>query len=232
MRYLEINFKIIFKKDIYVKNIVEFLSRGFNTCLLNDEKMKEFHYNNKFKPYSFSFPDESIENNIYKKYTPYTIRFRAMDSIFESIFTCLQERNNPIFYITEASRYKEVNEQDVDLNKLVSLTPVVLTKKSICMTLDKLDINFVKKQLQINTIKKYNQFTDSEITLNTNFIEEIQCLNNKPISYHYKNGYLIGNKYLLQIKKDELSQKLAFTMLYSGIGEKNSLGLGFCYMKK
>ena len=34
------------------------------------------------------------------------------------------------------------------------------------------------------------------------------------------------------IKKDKLSQKLAFTQLYSGMGEKNALGLGFCYMKR
>ncbi len=232
MKYLEINFKIIFKKDIYVKDIMESLSTGINTCLLNDENMKKLHYNEKFKPYSFSFPDESIEDNIYKKYTPYTIRFRAVEELFEFIFVCLQERNNPIFYITDASRYKEVNQKNINLSKLVSLTPVVITTNSRCMTLDKMDLSIVKKQIQVNTIKKYNQFTNNDVSLDVDFIEDIQCLNKKAISYHYKNGFIIGNKYLLQIKDDELSQKLGFTMLYSGIGEKNSLGLGFCYMKK
>lgn len=232
MKYLEVNLKIILKKDIPVKSIMESLSSGINVCLLNNEDMKNLHYNKQFKPYSFSFPDETIENNTYKKHIPYTIRFRAVKELFESIFVCLQERNNPIFYISDVSRYKEVNQQNVKLSRLVSLTPVVITTNSISMTLDNMDLNVVKQQIQINTIKKYNQFTNNNVSLNTNFIEDIKCLNKKPISYNYKNGFVIGNKYLLQIKADELSQKLGFTMLYSGIGEKNSLGLGFCYMKK
>ncbi len=232
MNYLEVNFTIILKKDILVQDIMESLSSGFNMCLLNDENMKKLHHKNKFKPYSFSFPDERIEDNTYKKYTPYTIRFRAVEELFESIFVCLQERNNPVFYISDASRYKKVSQCDIKLNKLVALTPVIVTNNSICMTLDKIDLDLAKKQIQTNTIKKYNQFTNETIPLDTEFIEDIQCLSKKDISYHYKNGLVIGNKYQLQIKEDELSQKLGFTMLYSGIGEKNSLGLGFCYMKK
>lgn len=230
--YVEVRLSIIFKKDIYVKNIVEALSSGFNRCLLQHEDMKELHYNKNFKPYSFSFPSETIENNTFSKFTPYTIRFRAVDYIFESLFECLQERNNDTFYIDDITNIKTIKQNDIHLSKLVSLSPVITIKDGKCITLENIDLEDIKKRLQINAIQKFNQFEDEHISLDTEIFESVKCLNNRPISYSYKGGYLIGNKYEIKIKDDELSQKIAFVMLYSGIGEKNSLGLGFCYMRK
>jgi len=64
-----------------------------------------------------------------------------------------------------------------------------------------------------------------------NFIEFIQQTNFKPIKVVYKNTSLIGNKMIIGVKSDEISQKLAFTILGAGLLEKNSIGMGYCIAK-
>lgn len=233
MRYCEANLNISLKNDTYVKNIVQVLSSGINECLLNNKYLSSMHKRNEFKPYSFSFPDEKIENNIYEKNISYNIRFRVIEDMFCDIINCLEERPNNFFVLNEVTSIRFIDQDNIIINNLVSLSPSVVTQSNgKQITLDNMDLNFVKRAIEINTIKKYNQFNDENTSLDTSFIEDIKVINKNRISYSYKNGFILGNKYIIKIKKDKLSQKLAFTQLYSGMGEKNALGLGFCYMKR
>jgi CRISPR-associated endoribonuclease Cas6 len=85
------------------------------------------------------------------------------------------------------------------------------------------------KRLNDNARKKYELFSGEKINKNTIFINKFRILNKKPVSIKYKNISLLGNKLKILVNRDSDSQKLAFTVLACGLGEKNtSLGAGFC----
>ena len=79
-------------------------------------------------------------------------------------------------------------------------------------------------------------FYPEDIEVPKNFIDEIEIKNLKPQSIYFKTVRnqkeklvrLIGNKFKIVPKKDDLSQKLAFLSLGVGLGEKSSFGGGFC----
>ena len=72
-----------------------------------------------------------------------------------------------------------------------------------------------------------------------NFIQEIELKNQKPQSIYFKTTKdkkeriirLLGNKLRIVPNSDDISQKLAFLSLAVGLGEKSSLGGGFCLGK-
>ena len=86
-----------------------------------------------------------------------------------------------------------------------------------------------------NLEKKYKSFFGEEIALDSaaqNFIQLLELKNRKPQTIKVKKdgGFIrfFGNKLRIVPNEDELSQKLAFTALACGLGEKNSYGGGFC----
>ena len=81
--------------------------------------------------------------------------------------------------------------------------------------------------LHNNLVKKYKDLF-GDIETDENFIELLEIKNRLPIAMKYKNGRIYGNKFFIRPKGDAVSQKLAFMVLADGLGEKNSLGFGFC----
>ena len=83
-------------------------------------------------------------------------------------------------------------------------------------------------------MKKYELMTGEKIEMNESFIQLFSILNKKPLKVVYehkdKGGRVfLGNKFKIVPNDDDNSQKLAFTALACGLGEKNSLlGAGFC----
>ena len=84
--------------------------------------------------------------------------------------------------------------------------------------------------------KKLKLFYPDDRDIMDNFIDKIEIKNQKPQSIYFKTVRnqkeklvrLIGNKFKIVPKKDDLSQKLAFLSLGVGLGEKSSFGGGFC----
>ena len=100
------------------------------------------------------------------------------------------------------------------------------------------DMEPLQKRLQRNLEKKLKQFCSEDIEMGENFIQEIELKNQKPQSIYFKKSAkddklvrLIGNKLKIIPNKDSLSQKLAFLSLAVGLGEKSSLGGGFCFSR-
>ncbi|MCT4508436.1 MAG: hypothetical protein N4A48_06690 [Tepidibacter sp.] len=52
--------------------------------------------------------------------------------------------------------------------------------------------------------------------------------NKKPIAFKYKGKKLIGNKFDITVKGDELSQTMGKIIISTGLLEKNALGYGCC----
>lgn len=88
----------------------------------------------------------------------------------------------------------------------------------------------LQKRLQDNLEKKFKDIYGKAIDIKQSFIQRIDVINKKPISFKYKNVHLLGNKFKIAVNEDEKSQQLAFIALGMGMGEKgSSVGAGYCH---
>jgi CRISPR-associated endoribonuclease Cas6 len=86
--------------------------------------------------------------------------------------------------------------------------------------------------LQDNLLRKYEMIYNEKLNPENNFIEYFQIKNNKPQTLFFKSIKFFGWKLYIIPRNDEISQKLAFIALGSGLGHKNSsVGGGFMKYK-
>ena len=233
MKYIEIDLGIKLKEDIKYYNLSEKISQGINKYFLYNEELTTFHEENKFKFYNFSLLTPIEKDKLYKKNKTYNLTLRFFNKeILNSFYESLLKIENSIFSVV--NRNFRIIEQKEKIKYLETITPCVITlkKKNINEPLRYLDVTTYDKKsvlnyLNGNSLKKYRNLIE-DIDTQYNFIEDVEILNKKSIIFSYKKGIIIGNKFKLKIKDDELSQKIAFLTLGSGLSEKNSLSYGFC----
>ena len=191
--------------------------------MLNEEKLKKLHHENCYKLYTFCslYPFES--NGIYKKNSMYAFDIHYINMNFGLKLKQLLKFVKSNFFnlistSIQANEYKKIN-------KLISLTPAICTTNKNDYKIDG-DLNLIKNRLIAGAEKKYYEIYNNKISCD--FIKSIKQTNLKPIKLPYKNIHFLANKFEIEIKKDEISQKLAFILLSTGILEKNSQGYGFC----
>lgn len=148
---------------------------------------------------------------------------------------------NNSFLIVLSAIKKEIDQ--FFIKELYSATPVIVSERKddngrqLYWSMDyNGDIEILQNQLQKNLEKKLKLFYPDDRDIMDNFIDKIEIKNQKPQSIYFKTVRnqkeklvrLIGNKFKIVPKKDDLSQKLAFLSLGVGLGEKSSFGGGFC----
>jgi CRISPR-associated endoribonuclease Cas6 len=116
------------------------------------------------------------------------------------------------------------------ITEIHTLTPAVATINGKSWTRED-GIGVLMERIHANAVKKHRSFYGELPEPAENFIEVIEQTNDKPIRIRYKNTSLLGCKLNLIIKPDEISQKIAYTIMGSGLLEKNSIGLGYCRAK-
>jgi len=233
MRYFELTNRVYIKKDIDFRRSFEIISRYISFSMAQIDDFLELHNKNRFKFYVFNnfYPIE--RDRVYKRGGSYEFNIRSLDeSLIEHLSKFLRENiNNPNFLVIETQK-KEIKYSFV--SELYSITPVIATmERGVFWTKDKDgDIFKLYKQLHNNLERKYNSFYNKEIHSKENFIQLLELKNQKPQTIQLtKNGKpfrFFGNKFKIIPHSDEISQKLAFTALACGLGEKNAFGGGFC----
>ena len=204
--------------------------------------MVEFASGSSIKNYCFGnfYPTES--DKIYKKNNVYEFVIRSIDEEFiDELEKAIIENMNNSFLIVLSAVKKEIDQ--FFIRELYSATPVIVSQKKddtgrqLYWSLDyNGDMEILQNQLQKNLEKKLKLFYPDDMDISNNFIDEIEIKNLKPQSIYFKTiknqkeklVRLIGNKFKIVPKKDDLSQKLAFLSLGVGLGEKSSFGGGFC----
>lgn len=243
MKIFELKCEAYLKIDINLKDSFDVLSKYINHSIYQNEIYEQKDKNeNTIKNYCFGnfYPTEI--DKIYKKNTVYEFVIRSInkDFIDEMQKALSLNINNSLLQVLSTIK-KEINQ--FFIRELYSATPVIVSDKKdengkqIYWSLDyNGDIEILQNQLQKNLEKKLKQFYPEDIEVPQNFIQEIEIKNLKPQSIYFKTisnqkeklVRLIGNKFKIIPKEDELSQKLAFLSLGVGLGEKSSLGGGFC----
>lgn len=222
MLYYELIITMLLQTDLEAAKSYEFLSRLLSSAMFKDEQLKKLHGQRKMKNYVFCslYPLEA--DKIYKKGRAYLFKIRSLDMnlILKFKYLLPQIHAGVISADMRTFEYRPISH-------LKSLTPIVATIHNQSWT-KKDGIKVLMERCHINALKKCRAFIDAIQEPNENFIESIQLLNDIPIKIPYKKNSFLGNKLLIGVKSDPVSQKLAFAALGAGILEKNSIGFGYC----
>jgi CRISPR-associated endoribonuclease Cas6 len=222
MKYYELNIKVDLKSKLHFQKAPEAISKLISTALINQG------YTQHNKP----IPKQYVFSNLGKAedgfFNEGNIIFRSFDEelvkkVFDSLF--LYEDN--IFKVTDFSfdtkYYKPIKA-------IISMNPVFVKLKNESFWTIERSGNLIDlmEALQRNLIRKYEMIFDEKLKVRDNFIEMLEIKNKKPMTYSYKGIKFFGNKFYIIPKSDEISQKLAFVALGTGLGHLNStVGGGF-----
>lgn len=223
MVYFNLKVIVSLKEDIKYENTYQKISDFIAFAMLQDEETKKLHEKNTYKMYNFCSLYPFEKDGIYKKGRIYTFDVKFIDMEFamkiKQLICVISSKDFQVIMSNiETNEYKRIN-------KLITLTPCILTKDNGDYKIDG-DLELVKTRVLANIEKKYKQLYG--VKVEADFIKDIIQTNRTPIKLPYKHIYLLGNKFEIEVKQDELSQKLAHLALSTGILEKNSQGYGFC----
>lgn len=223
MQYYNLKVIIMPKHDIKNEEAYEKISKLVSYAMLKDETLKQIHEKNEYKNYVFCNLYPIQKSGVYTAGSIYTFDIRFIDlSIAMKLKQFLSSVQNEDFKIVMSNLETNFKRK---IRKLITLTPAVITTENGDYKIDN-NMQFVKMRILANTQKKYNQIYNKKVDID--FIKEIKQTNQKPIKIPYKNIYMLGNKFEITVKEDEMSQNLAYLALSVGLLEKNSIGLGFC----
>lgn len=224
--YYEIICTIYLLKNIYFDEANEKIGRFINSSMLLDDELAKTHGKKGYKYYVYDSPYPREKDKTYKKGRVYVFKVRSIDKeLLSKIRRTLTKTRCEDFQVIsiELKSYKQFF-----VNELYTVTPAVLTVDNRFWIKGD-SIKLLERRIQDNLIKKYQDYYGKTIETEESFIQGIKLRNHKPIGLKYKNIRLMGNKMSILVKEDELSQKLAFMALGTGLLEKNSSnGMGFC----
>lgn len=223
MKYYNLKVIVSPKEELKYEEVYEKLSKLIANAMLQDEKLKKLHKENKYKNYVFCNLYPIQKDALYKAGQIYTFDIRFIDiQIAMKMKQILNTIENSNFKIVMSNLETNIQRK---INKLITLTPSIITTQKGDYDI-KNDLNLVKERILANTQKKYIQIYNTKIDID--FIKSIKQTNKTPIKIPYKNMYMLGNKFEIEIKDDPMSQNLAYLALSIGILEKNAIGMGFC----
>ena len=231
MQYFELKCTAYIKNNIRFENSFELISKYINYSMFHDG-LEEVHQKDGFKHYNFGGFMPLEKDKTYKQGSTYSFTIRSFDKHFIDTLssTLRQNIDNPNFLIVQTT-LKTIKQ--FFITELYSATPVIVSIDGKFWTLkDNDDIMQLQKQLHDNLEKKYQSFFNEKLKSLQNFIQLLEVktkfVQKIEVTKQQKDITFLGNKFKIVPNEDEMSQKLAFTALACGLGEKNSFGGGFC----
>jgi CRISPR-associated endoribonuclease Cas6 len=225
LKYYELINSVVLKQDIPFAYSSSKISEYINKSMLRNNELKQIHKNNKVKLYNFSsfYPIE--KNKIYTKGRVYIFRIRSIDQQFlTNLMTSMKTTSVDTLQIINSEL---VIRKQKPIKELVSITPVVITSEEGYKLPELNQLEFVENRFKELLEKKYCTYFNKTLSVDQLAIN-IQRMNHKPIKIPYKNINLLGYKFKLDIDLTDEAQTLATLALATGLGEKSSLGFGYC----
>lgn len=219
---------IRFDKDIPMRGVQSGLAGLISNSLLFHEQLKEMHNQNRFKPYVFCAPYPLEPDRIYHGGRMYCFHLRTQDLSFALAMKDYLPRAKGAAKVVsiELRNYPQKH-----IGEIVSLTPIICTVNNRCWMPEN-GLGLLANRLHINAVRKRKALDVSYTEPDELFFERIELLNSKPVIVDYKGTTLLGHKVHLSVKPNECAQQLAFTVLGSGLAEKNALGFGYCMLRR
>lgn len=227
MNYYELTCTTLLLKDIYFDSVGEELGKNISNSMLLDSELANIHESKGYKYYVYDSLYPRERDKTYKKGNVYIFRIRSIDKElilkFRKTLSNYSSKDGIQILSTEIKTYRQFY-----ITELYTVTPAVATVDDRFWVRGD-SIELLDRRINENLIKKYQDYYGEDINTKESFIQAIELKNYKPIGFVYKDIRLIGNKFNILVKSDEVSQKLAFLALGTGLLEKNSSnGMGFC----
>ena len=230
-KYKELTIKVYLYKDIKVKDSYEKISRLLNYIMEKDKTLSEKHtIYSKFKGYSFSGMYPIEKDGIYKMNEIYQITLRAYDDCFANTLqeVATGEENEDMCIITidsELCSSKEIIE-------MYTITPAVasiMTPKGKTVSWNTNMAQDIEEIIFKNLLKKYNFINGTNVlTTKEDVIESVDIVSKCAIVINYKGHKILGYKYKIVFKQNNIAQEIANCANVLGVLTKNStLGCGF-----
>lgn len=221
----ELTVTVLLKQQLPYQQAQEQIGRLINFAMLRDEQLKEQHETPVYKFYCFNnlYPVE--QTGVYQQGKIYLFKIRSAQTDFaEDLRQCLHDLENDRFQILSVA-LRQITLDTIHM--LYALTPVIVTVDDGPFLPDG-DLALLVERLEANAIKKYKALIGN-MAGDHRFIERLDMISRKPNVTHYKHMNYLGVKVRATIYPDEWAQKLAQTIFFAGLGEKNSsLGAGYC----
>ena len=237
MKYFELRCKAWLKEEIGFKSSFEIISKYISFSMMKGAS-SELHERSGYNYFVFGSFLPLERDGVHKVGQTYEFTLRSLaESFIDDMRDALRKNSDNPKMIVVTTEKREFGIKFI--SELYSASPVIVTSGNdeegtpIYWTMERDgDIIKLQKQLHDNLLKKHKSFYGEEITPQQNFIQLLELKNRVPQSITmYKEGKKVtffGNKFKIIPNEDETSQKLAFTALACGLGEKNSYGGGFC----
>lgn len=219
--------KIKLIHNVNISDYNEYMSNFINKIMLRDEWLKEVHESKNVKGYVFSnlYPYES--DGIYKKDNVYSFYINVFDkNLALRLKNCLEQEEIVVEINIKIQPFKKIKTLRTN-----SLCLISLKNKDKKFWVKNDGLALLMNGLNNNANLKHNLFL-GEIQKETNFIQSLYIRSKHELYANYKNGKLVGVQLDIVVKDDEESQLLANICLATGLGEKNSLGCGYCIIPK
>lgn len=224
MNVYNLDIKVYLLNDIYLNKIQQSIAKTIDLALAKTEEYLDFHNDIGYKFYCNNglYPLEN--DGLYKEDNIYTFQIRTIDKkLAEYFMKELRDIVTDNIKILKCD-LKMISKKHID--KIFSITPLII-KDDKGYWRGHMSLKEFEERIKINLIKKYNEFTGETIDENFEFYTTLEFKNRKPVPIDYKNIKLLGDKLQLTIADDEVSQKIAYMAIGTGLGENNARGLGF-----
>lgn len=224
MKVYEINVKLYLVKNIMMKDISELLAKIIDNTLGKNKKFLAFHNKNCYKNYSFNSLYPLEQDKIYKADQIYNFQIRTLD--LELAEFLLEELVKTFTDDVKVLKTDIKIMKNYHLEKIYSITPLII-KDDKGYWKNNISIEEYERRLKSNLFKKYKDLSGEQIEEDIPIFTAIEFKNRKPVAFDYKDIRLLGDKISLIIADDELSQKIAYMALGTGLGEMSARGAGF-----
>ncbi|MCT4566544.1 MAG: hypothetical protein N4A68_19795 [Maledivibacter sp.] len=226
MKYFEISTTVYLKKDILFQNVGETLSKHINYCMAKSDFLHVLHGQSIPKLYCFDYMFPLEKSKKYEKGRVYVFRIRTpiekiASEMRRTLTTYQTDFIKPLGVELKTKKFTRVDQ-------LYTITPAVATINNKNWT-QKESMDIIWNMIDKNLEKKGKMIFGQTFEMKESPLEFLEIKNHKTIVLNYKGGKILGNKFSMRFKPDELSQKMAYTALTSGLLEKSSsIGAGFC----
>lgn len=228
----EVNVIVKLKKELKFDEVSTVIS-----SILDDRICKKldssYHTAKTFKEYCFDNFYKIETDGVYKEGKHYMFRIRSIRKDLCELFLKLEDlETDDLLFVKTRSRI--LPKQIID--KLYSLTPFLFKYDKGYWRFNE-TLSFIKEQIFKNSMSKYRKFTNTSemLDIKDTFVTGIKLFNKAPIKILYKNTTFYTDKLEIIVKKDEISQEIAYMLLGVGIMNNTTRGYGFVmpsYVKK
>jgi len=223
VKVYQVRIKMFLLKTIPYDEVQSSLAAFIDQGLVKNN-LKEVHYQNRYKYYSFDglYPLEG--NRTYEEGKIYTFTIRTVDQELALFFsdTLTQFANNTYKALT--SEVRIITKKHIA--KIFSITPCVL-KDQAGYWKDHMTLEEFEERIKVNLIKKRNKLDGTKMDEDFQLFTTIALKNKVPISIKFKGIKLLGDKIEATVSDHPLAQELAYMALGCGISENNARGCGF-----